>query len=44
MMQQSDIELETYWGTHRGYFRLATTVALGMGITDEKLLFCHDIS
>ena len=27
-----------------GYFRHATTVELGMGITYGKLLLCHDIS
>ena len=30
--------------TQSGYFRLSTTVALGMGITDGKLLFCHGFS
>ena len=30
--------------THSGYFRLATTVALGIGITDGKILFCRGIS
>ena len=30
--------------TQSGYFKLATTGALGMGITDRKLLFCHGIS
>ena len=29
---------------HSGYFRLVTTVALGMGITDGKFLLCHFIS
>ena len=43
-MHQSDLVLEKYWVTHSSYFRLATTVALGMGITDGKLLFCHGIS
>ena len=41
---QSDISLEKYWVTQSGYFRLATTVALDMGITYGKLLFCHRIS
>ena len=31
--------LEKYWLTQSGYFRLATKVALGMGITDGKLLY-----
>ena len=43
-MRQSDIELEKYWVTQSGYFRLETTVALGMGITYGKLLFCHGVS
>ena len=38
MMWESDLELDKYVVTHSGYFRLATTVALGMGITDGKLL------
>ena len=43
-MWQSDISLEKYWVTHSGYFRLATTVALGIGITDGKLLYCHGVA
>ena len=43
-MWQSDIELDKYWVTQRGYFRLATTVLLGVVITDGKLQFCHVIS
>ena len=43
-MQQSDLSLEKYWVTQSGYFRLATTVALGMGITDGKLLYCHGVA
>ena len=30
--------------TQSGYFRLATTVVLGVGITDKKILFCRGIS
>ena len=30
--------------TQSGYFRIETAVALGMGITDGKILFCHGIS
>ena len=41
-MWQSDIE--KYWVTQSGYFRLTTTVELGMGITDGNLIFCHGIS
>ena len=44
MMRQSDPGLDKYWVTQSGYFRLATTVALVMGITDGKLLYCHDVS
>ena len=43
-MWQSDLALDKYWVTQSGYFRLATTVALGMGITDGKLLYCHCVS
>ena len=43
-MRQSDLFLEKYWLTQSGYFRLATTVALGMGITDGKLLYCHGVA
>ena len=43
-MQKSNISLDKYWVTQSGYFRLATKVALGMGITDGKLLFCHGVS
>ena len=41
MMQQSDIALEKYWVTQSGYFSLATTVALGLCVTDGKILYCH---
>ena len=37
------LALDKYWVTHSGYFRLTNTVALGMVITDGKLLFFHDI-
>ena len=30
--------------TQSGYIRLATTVALCMGMTDGKVLFCHVVS
>ena len=43
-MRQPDISLEKYWVTQSGYFRLVTTVALGMGITDGKLLYCHGVA
>ena len=44
MMPQSDIALEKYRVTQSGYFRLATTVALGMGIIYGKLLYCHSVA
>ena len=43
-MLQSNLELEKYWVTQIGHFILGTTVALGMGITDSNLPFCHGIS
>ena len=43
-MRQPDLVLEKYWVTQSGYFRLATTVALGMGITDGKLLYFHGVA
>ena len=43
-MRQSDIALDKYWVTQSGYFILATTVELGMGITYWKLLLCNGIS
>ena len=43
-MGKSYLALEKYWVTQSGYFRLATIVALGMGITDGKLLFCRGFS
>ena len=41
MMRKSDLSLEKYWVTQSGYFRLANTVELGMGIKYGKLLYCH---
>ena len=42
-MRQSDILLDKYWVTQSGYFRLATTVALGMGVIDGNLIYCHAV-
>ena len=42
-MSQSDVALEKYWVTQSVYFRLTTTVELGIGITNGKLLFCNGI-
>ena len=44
MMQNSDLELDKYWATKSGYFRLETEAVLGMGIAKEKPLFYHEIS
>ena len=38
-----DLELDKYWVTQSGYFRLETTVSLGMCITDRNFLFCNGI-
>ena len=43
-MRQSDISLERYWVTQSGYFRLVSTMELGMGIADGKLLYCHGVA
>ena len=37
-MRRFDIAIEKYFVTQSGYFRLATKMALDMGITDGKLL------
>ena len=43
-IHKSDLALDKYWVTQNGYFRLATTVKLGMGNTDGSILFCHGVS
>ena len=43
-MQYYGIAPDKYWLTQRGYFRIKTTVELGIDITYRKLLFCHSIS
>ena len=43
-IQKYDLALEKYWVTQSGHFRLATTLALGEGITDENIIFYHCIS
>ena len=43
-MRQSDLALDKYCVTQSDYFRLATTVVLGMGITYGKLLLYHGVS
>ena len=43
-MRKYDLAIEKYWVTQSGYFRLATKVILGMGITDGEILLCHGIS
>ena len=42
-MLNSDLALDKYWVTQSDYFRLATTVSLGMGIIDGKLLYCPGV-
>ena len=44
MMQYYDLALDKYWVTQSGYFRIETTVELGIGITYGRILFCHGIS
>ena len=39
----SILDIDKYWVTHSGYFRLANKVSFGMGITDGKLLFFHGV-
>ena len=43
-IHQSDLVLDKYLLTQSGYFKLVTTVALGMGIIDGKLLYCYGFS
>ena len=42
-MCKYDLSLNKYTVTQSDYFRLATTVTLGMSITDTNILFCHCI-
>ena len=42
-MHHHYLALEKYWVTQSGYFRLATTVVLGVGIVDGKLLYCNGV-
>ena len=43
-MQKSDLVLKKYATKQSGYFRLENTVALGMGITYGKILYCHGVA
>ena len=43
-MQQPEPAIEKYWMKQSGYFIITTTVALGLGITDGKLLYYHGVS
>ena len=43
-IRQYDLALEKYWLIQSEYFRIATTVTLGMRITDANLLFYNGIS
>ena len=42
--QQYDIALDKYRVTQSDYFRLATTVTLGIGITDGNILYFRGVS
>ena len=44
MMRQYDLAIDKYWVTKSGYFRLATTVELGIDITYGKLLCCYGVA
>ena len=43
-MRQSGLALEKYLVTQSGYFILATTVALDVGIIYGKLLDCYGVA
>ena len=43
-IRQSNLALKEYFVTQSGYFRFATTVALGVGITYRNLLYYHGVS
>ena len=43
-MRKSDLVIDKYKVTQSGHFRLATTLASVMVITDANILFCHSIS
>ena len=43
-MWQYELEIDKYWVTRSKYFRLLTTVELGIRITDGNILLCHGIS
>ena len=43
-MRQYDLSIEKYWVTQSGYFRLATTVASGIGIKDGEILYCRGVA
>ena len=42
-MRQTYLVIDKYRVTQSGYFIIATTEVLDMGITFRKLLFCHGI-
>ena len=39
-----DLALDKYWVTQNGYFRLTTTVALGMGVIDRNLQYYDSVA
>ena len=44
MMRNYDLALDRYLVTQIGYFRLSSTLELGVGVTYGKLLYCHGVS
>ena len=44
IIRQYYLAVDKYWVTQSGYFRLATTVALGVGITYGKILYCNGVA
>ena len=44
MMRKYDLELDKYWVSQSGYFRLTTTVTLGMGTKNGNILYCHGVA
>ena len=43
-MRQYDLVLDKHWVKQSSYYRLATTLALRMGIADGKFLYCHVVA
>ena len=43
IIRESDLALCKYWVKQSVYFRLATTVELGVVIIDVKIQYCHGV-